>query len=695
MKQFKLPIEQSESPHFDIVPPPEYTHITVPFQYNYSHNVYSSTPAESRDGPARELAPTAVSSSHSSSASSPATSDEDYTSRRRRRGRRLSATGWDDKGWGHLIRYDEFPAPTGPKPEALAFFDAPRQRSQQLRREVQATIEALRKILEERPIWTRRGIINRLLEREAATARTVSAGGPHTSARHGPLDPGAAPGGRPGDREARLWGLVKLASRYVAYQFISGPFRDAIVKFGVDPRTDPKYRVYQTLCFKFRFSRDGGGASSLPEDDGVGGGQQSWREFNRAHTSLLERGEQVWMGDYNDRSGGDAAGGADGSNNHFNSHIFDGRRFSASSKLWQVCDVTDPVLAGLFESAAVRPASAPDLAVAGWYTRPLWAHAKAIMKTRIVAIQFGLAATQAPDWAFAAVVESARQWDRKAMDAILAAVHDAGGERVGGNDGYAATATPSGASHGTRPSAPPIGDAGWPGHVTGLPALNLTPAQQAELSGRSTVRRRHGGDGGGGGGDGDGGGNGRPPAAVAARKWRAVGSNKRSRPLETVSMAGLFAPTGASDAAASDTTAAFRAAKGVRTAGEGKGKEVAAEPDTAGPAVGASSGEARQLATRQVRFASLDDADEIMEEDMEDEPDEAASGGDSTSDYDEEEMESEIARFGRRGHDFGDEEDVDEEDNENEDNMDSSDEKTPAGYPLQDDMSDVDEDYDE
>ncbi|KAJ3509329.1 hypothetical protein NM208_g15684 [Fusarium decemcellulare] len=67
------------------------------------------------------------------------------------------------------------------------------------------------------------------------------------------------------------------------------------------------------------------------------------------------------------------------------SHIFDGETFHTDGKVWQVCDITDPLLKDLLDNADIRPNWDTS---SGWYHGGLWAKVKAIMKTKLVAIQF-------------------------------------------------------------------------------------------------------------------------------------------------------------------------------------------------------------------------------------------------------------------------------------------------------------------
>lgn len=180
-------------------------------------------------------------------------------------------------------------------------------------------IKELQVALEERPIWTRRAITNR-----------VSA------------HPGIY--------------LIKPAIQYVGYQFRGGPWRDAIIKYGVDPRTDPKYRFYQTLFFKI-----------YDEVEKVPG--QPWTDIRSEYTRRIQL-----------------------QNMPLDTHIFDGKKISLDGKVWQVCDCTDPIIQKIASTKNIRTEC--DQVVDGWYHNGTWAKIKAVMRTKITLIRAG---KDAPD----------------------------------------------------------------------------------------------------------------------------------------------------------------------------------------------------------------------------------------------------------------------------------------------------------
>ncbi|KAH8176994.1 RNA polymerase III transcription factor (TF)IIIC subunit domain-containing protein [Sarocladium implicatum] len=262
LRKFQFTSGRDAGPHADIIPPPIFTHMGLPFNYFYSQNPYVR---HTEDGDTINL--TAV------------------------------------KQVGYFISADE---PTPQAPQIPPDLTDPRMV------EAVAQLEAA---FEDRPVWTRRALLNHL-------------------------------GGK-----LRSWNELKKYINYVAYQFKGGPWRDGVVPYGLDPRTDPKYRIYQTVMFK------------MPTQARAAKGQ-TWHSLRRAQMGPSK--------EYADELS--------------ESHIFDGETYHTDGKVWQMCDVTDPMLKELIDHAAVRPSLD---ASSGWFHGGLWAKIKAIMKTKLVAIQFG------------------------------------------------------------------------------------------------------------------------------------------------------------------------------------------------------------------------------------------------------------------------------------------------------------------
>ncbi|KAL1841349.1 hypothetical protein VTJ49DRAFT_7129 [Mycothermus thermophilus] len=341
LKEFTLNPGIETGKNIDLIPPPYFTPISLPFPYNYAQNPHT-----------KEISPDIAGS----------LSEDQEWERVVNITSRLSAAGY-------FIAHDEYPVPS-----------APRRPPDMSDPQVAAIINEMRLAMEERPIWTRRSMWNRLGTKFAELPKNG--------------------------------GLVRYCLQFAGYQFKGGPWRDALVKYGVDPRSDPKYRIYQTLIFKLHKTR-------------LGTTGRSWQSMRRKDAGISNFGK-AWRD-----LGGDEA--------QLRTHIFDGEAFSTDGKVWQVCDITDPLLARLFAEAEVRPEC--DVEISGFYHRVLWSVAKAIMKCKMVAIRFNRTLTD--------------QDFKPALDAIKSLPHD------GGDGG------------------------GGPGTSIGinLPDLHLTPAETEQLRG--------------------------------------------------------------------------------------------------------------------------------------------------------------------------------------------------------------------
>lgn len=168
-----------------------------------------------------------------------------------------------------------------------------------------------------------------------------------------------------GDHELEL----KRAAGYVGYTFSSGPFKDVLIKFGVDPRSDPKYRFYQAVAFQI--PAEGHSAPDDPES------YTNTREGKKeAHG-----GKKRWVE---------------------GTHKFDGTKFYRDGKIWQVCDITEPFLKELMETAELRSScdvsrvqprgtesDRSQMTYSGWYGNGTWSVLRVIMKDMIRCIGEG------------------------------------------------------------------------------------------------------------------------------------------------------------------------------------------------------------------------------------------------------------------------------------------------------------------
>lgn len=107
---------------------------------------------------------------------------------------------------------------------------------------------------------------------------------------------------------------------YVGYVFRAGPWKDALIKFGVDPRKDPKYRFYQSEMWKvdLRESKHSAGKKMATVK------KPTWKTK------------------------------PDGSSEGRYSYKFDGKVLYVDGKVWQLCDLEDPVLKEIVNTDDIR-----------------------------------------------------------------------------------------------------------------------------------------------------------------------------------------------------------------------------------------------------------------------------------------------------------------------------------------------------
>ncbi|KAJ8061573.1 hypothetical protein OCU04_009385 [Sclerotinia nivalis] len=266
MREFKLGTDKGWKPNEEIIPPPTFTHHPLPFNWGYRQNPLISTEVDAETG------------------------ETSIVNRSKMPKLEMQYVHCDE---------DE-DVPTKPY---RAVPDDP---------VLKDFVAALQQAMNERPIWTRRALQNRLAN-----------------------EPG--------------YYLMKPALQYVGYQFRSGPWRDALIRYGVDPRKDPSCRIYQTIFFKL-----------YEEDERAPDGQ--WKDMRSQYTK-----HQVF-------GTGDCP-----------SHMFNGTSLTLDGKVWQICDITDPLLAPIIQNAPM--AKAYDNNHDGYYNNGTLAKIRAIMKTKLIAIR--------------------------------------------------------------------------------------------------------------------------------------------------------------------------------------------------------------------------------------------------------------------------------------------------------------------
>ncbi|KAL8788761.1 MAG: hypothetical protein Q9195_007168 [Heterodermia aff. obscurata] len=143
---------------------------------------------------------------------------------------------------------------------------------------------------------------------------------------------------------------TKHIPQFVGYVFIGGPWSKAIIRFGVDPRKDRELRMYQTMTFHLdepvrKYDKNTG---RVPKKPG---------EFMR------------YMGKQAD------------------SHVFDGTKAYTEGKVWQFCDITDPLLTPLTTIDDLREEC--HLESDGWFHNGTLAKLKVIMRQKLVKLWKG------------------------------------------------------------------------------------------------------------------------------------------------------------------------------------------------------------------------------------------------------------------------------------------------------------------
>ena len=130
---------------------------------------------------------------------------------------------------------------------------------------------------------------------------------------------------RPGHSDTSL----KQAVPYVGYYINTGPWRYTMAKYGVDPREDPKFRIYQTITLSHKGIK---AVRKLPS-------QQS-------DTTKM--------------------------------HVFDGKEINGPGNMWQLCDVTHPTLQQLVQTENIRKEC--ELQQWGWYLNGTMSKIRWIMR---------------------------------------------------------------------------------------------------------------------------------------------------------------------------------------------------------------------------------------------------------------------------------------------------------------------------
>ncbi|EHA23298.1 hypothetical protein ASPNIDRAFT_131427 [Aspergillus niger ATCC 1015] len=228
----------------------------------------------------------------------------------------------------HLVSYDVATVPTSPRANCPPIHT--------LDKTLQETISAVESLFQQRPAWTRRGLRNSLPTIEQRYA-------------------------------------LRHAIPYVGYIFRSGPWRDAIIKYGHDPRTDPSYRIYQTAMFRIlpreaEVARDGytGRRHAVARAGEV---PQYLDETHHQHPDQPTETQQLPT----------------------TTHLFTGcLPLPRDGRMWMFCDVTDPTLRSILFPSDPPPAGflreECDILTDGWFGNGTLAKTKTIMRAKVLAL---------------------------------------------------------------------------------------------------------------------------------------------------------------------------------------------------------------------------------------------------------------------------------------------------------------------
>ncbi|KAF1847982.1 transcription factor tfiiic complex a box associated subunit sfc1 [Cucurbitaria berberidis CBS 394.84] len=168
---------------------------------------------------------------------------------------------------------------------------------------------------------------------------------------------------------------LRQAAVYCGYFFESGPWREALVRWGVDPRKDSKYRRYQTVSFL---------------------------SYLKVGTSKHHKGFDQHVMKLSQMTPGELK----------TQHTFDGVNVSQTGNLFQFCDITDPLIAKILATDDIRTTCAPTFQ--GWYHAGTWAKATVILKDKMNTI---IGKERPDDTIYQRIIEWPEQWDDQTIAA--------------------------------------------------------------------------------------------------------------------------------------------------------------------------------------------------------------------------------------------------------------------------------------
>ncbi|KAJ3368966.1 tau 95 subunit of transcription factor TFIIIC [Allomyces arbusculus] len=211
-----------------------------------------------------------------------------------------------------------------------------------------ASVTAVRALFDARPVWTRLALVNALQ---------------------------ALPNKLDGADAVRK---LKRILPSVAYYLTSGPWKMTWVRFGFDPKVNRQTRVFQILDTRNHF-------------------KAGWVRAKRrtlvptAATAIAPDAAAAMTAHDEPEAAAAVAGAAEGENDASGAgtgaHLFDGQRLHQMTSLFQLCDLTDPILKELVDSEEyLRETCHP---VDGWYYRGVILKLRARLRAKRAALASG------------------------------------------------------------------------------------------------------------------------------------------------------------------------------------------------------------------------------------------------------------------------------------------------------------------
>ena len=214
---------------------------------------------------------------------------------------------------------------------------------------LQNLVSVIRHLFHKRPIWTRRALINHIPP-------------------HMPVF------------------LVRYALAYLTYAIRSGPWRDSYCLLGLDPRTHPQYRKYQTMLLQLVSNTNTNPSLSTPHKPNH---PNSDPDFHR-----------TW------KRGSDTQ-----------SHIFTGTSpIPEDGKVWQFCDILDPQLKSLIDLPDLYLRSRCELRYFGWYANGTISKLRVLLKTKVDRLVATAGLYPEDPAIFSAFLQLPESWDGPVRD---------------------------------------------------------------------------------------------------------------------------------------------------------------------------------------------------------------------------------------------------------------------------------------